>query len=459
MLDVDVTSIHFGAFKSLYQVPCDLGHFTVITGPNGAGKSNLVEGIHFLAEINEHGLEIAVSRAGGYENIAHRRARRAKRPVTVAVDVRLDASDIARISRSIRPFDESESDSDNRLRADSSVTYHHSFSLRTATQALTADFRVSDEVITLRTDQDQDILDLRRGSDSRLLVTAPRRRSPPWLAELIFPFREKSYVDLLSSRPQEKTSLISESFHFGNALGYVTRALAQSRVFQLSPQECRRSGVPTPNATLDRYGSNLPAAADYLRKRDSDAWERVQWAMKSIMPGLIDIDVTFTEDRRLTLQFRERRVGKAWTTGEVSDGTIQALALFVALYDERAPLLIIEEPENSIHPWILRQFLDLCRENEDKQIVLTTHSPVVLNDVPAESVRIMWRRNGRSQLARLVDLDPELVDAYMRGELTVFDAYDSGLISEGVPPGYSGDFDDDELEELDDEEVKGQEHL
>src|SRR4051812_17886352 len=93
---MEVTRVHFEAFKSLYDVTCDLDHFTVITGSNGSGKSNLVDALNFLGEVYADGLEFAVSRAGGYDNIAHRRTRRAKRNISLEVEVRLDAEDLAR---------------------------------------------------------------------------------------------------------------------------------------------------------------------------------------------------------------------------------------------------------------------------------------------------------------------------------------------------------------------------
>jgi len=169
--------------------------------------------------------------------------------------------------------------------------------------------------------------------------------------------------------------------------------------------------------------------------------------MRSIMPGLETIDIAYTEDRRLALQFRERGVGRPWNTGEVSDGTIQALALFIALFDIRYPLLVVEEPENAVHPWILRQFLDLCLHQSAKQIIVTTHSPVVLNYVEPRSVRLMSIENGRSKLERIVDASSDLAEVVTSGDVSMFDAYDSGMIEAAVPRGFIEVASSDEVEE------------
>jgi len=251
------------------------------------------------------------------------------------------------------------------------------------------------------------------------------------------PFGDSNFDRFIRERPFPRTSLVTEAMSYSGASGTVIRAIGKTRLFQLSPYQCRTAGVPTPNAALERHGENLPGAADHLRRNAPDSWHRVQSAMRSIMPGLQGIAIAYTEDRRLALQFRESGIGRPWTTGEVSDGTIQALALFIALYDERNPLLVIEEPENSVHPWILRQFLDLCAEEKRKQIIVTTHSPVVLNYVDPASVRLMHMSEGRSQISPLLDLSPEVRDLVLSGEITLFDAYDSGVLQQAVPRGFA----------------------
>jgi len=209
--------------------------------------------------------------------------------------------------------------------------------------------------------------------------------------------------------------------------------------------------VPSPNASLQRHGENLPAAADHLRRNDEEAWDLVETAMRLILPNLQAIDVRHTEDRRIAIHFRERGVSKAWHANEVSDGTIQALALFVALYDRRAPTLVVEEPENSVHFWILRQFVDLCRSLPAKQIVVTTHSPVLLNYVEPTRVRLMSIHEGRSHIRPLLEIAPQLRDVVLNGELSLFDAYDSGVVAEALPRGFLAEEFDEFASDSDDE--------
>jgi predicted ATPase len=444
---MEVTRVRFEAFKSLYDVTCDLDHFTVITGSNGAGKSNFVDALNFLGEVYRDGIEFAVGRAGGYDNVAHRRTRRAKRNVGFTIEGVVDSDELEEMVRMYN-IPESAPGPIEKVRR---LHYKHSFALGTASRSLLSDFVVTLDELWISDEDHRPLLNLRRSPRGTIDIHVERRASAPWMKDLLEPFTDKRFVTFLEERPLTPTTLVTDQMFYGPIFQIVRRALSRTRIFQLSAHQCRASGVPTPNALLERHGQNMPGAADHLRRNDVEAWGRVQDAMRSILPGLASIDIAYTEDRRLALQFRERGVGRPWNTGEVSDGTIQSLALFIALYDSRAPLMIIEEPENSIHPWILRQFLDLCRDAKAKQIVVTSHSPVLLNYVPQESVRVMSIANGRSRIIRLLDAAPQIRELVMNGGLSVFEAYDSGLIREAVPGGlHSGELDEDDYEAEDD---------
>lgn len=446
---MQIRQVHFEAFKSLYDLTCGLDNFTVLTGPNGSGKSNFVDALNFLGEVYDDGLEFAVGRGGGYDNIAHRRTRRAKRPITVELHASLLAEDAR---RGLEMFPIFESGKSVDIPHNLNLTYAHRFTLGVTSAKALSDFEVRTESIRITDSNGRPVLDIDRRS-GRISATPHQARAKigSLYRDLLAPFYDPKMVELFTERTLSNTALLTDRLFFSPTLGLVKESIGGTRVFQLNPYQCRSSGVSTPNATLARHGDNLPGAADFLRKNDAPAWGRVVATMRSILPDLIAIEIAYTDDRRLALQFRERSVGRPWNTSEVSDGTVQMLALLIALFDRRAPVLIVEEPENSVHPWILRQFVDLCREVAGKQIVLTTHSPVLLNYVRPESVRLMSMYKGRTRVDRLVDVSPEIREIVLRGDLSLFDAYDSGLVSAAVPQGLAQGVvypDDDEFDDL-----------
>ncbi len=127
--------------------------------------------------------------------------------------------------------------------------------------------------------------------------------------------------------------------------------------------------------------------------------------------------------------------GKPWSVDEISDGTIQTLALLVAIFDPASEALVIEEPENSVHPWIIRHIIEACRAaSKNKQIIITTHSPIVINSVKPEELWVLWRSNGETRLAQFSELDNDFLTMWQGGAISTFDYLDSGALYEAIPP-------------------------
>ena len=422
-----ITQLRFRAFKSLYDVACDLDQFTVLTGPNSAGKSNLVDAINFLSETFAHGLEIAAARAGGFDNIIYRRNGDSDKAIRFDIEIGFTGEDVAYL-------EELRGTGKTHLSPKDNYWLNLSFAMeRSGSNDSPGDFRIIHERLVFR-DGQKTFLRMSRGPEGIVHFRRSREIHGPRsrYGRALWPLSEDGFIDFIKSRPAKPTALSLAQLQLGGLLTEIVQSYGRSRVFQLSPHQCRQTGVPTPNAYLDRYGTNLPSVADYMRRNRQESWQQVESAMRSVVPQLKSIETSYTDDRRLALHFYEEGLERPWNSSEVSDGTIQILALFVALFDERTSFLAVEEPENALHPWILRQFVDLCRE-QSKQILLTTHSPVLVDYVLPESLRLVWQRAGRSFLARVTDLSPEFIVLWKAGDLRTFEAYDSGLIDEYIP--------------------------
>lgn len=81
-------------FKSLKNICFTPSKFTAIVGANASGKTNFAKALSFLAEVYEIGLERAILNAGGYENIALRKQRGSKAPISFETAVELDKNDL-----------------------------------------------------------------------------------------------------------------------------------------------------------------------------------------------------------------------------------------------------------------------------------------------------------------------------------------------------------------------------
>jgi predicted ATPase len=106
--------------------------------------------------------------------------------------------------------------------------------------------------------------------------------------------------------------------------------------------------------------------------------------------------------------------------------------MFVALLDRRNRIVVIEEPENSLHPWILRHFINACKAATGKQVFLTTHSLVALDESPLEGIFLVTRKAGGTAVEKCDEKHPEAKQAIAEQLMGPGELWDSGAL-DAVP--------------------------
>lgn len=140
----------------------------------------------------------------------------------------------------------------------------------------------------------------------------------------------------------------------------------------------RRSNDPFGGDFLDQV-ARTDARTQHARMR------RIREALSAAVPQLEEIELTrdVRGVSRLRARYRHWRQHDAWQSeAQLSDGTLRLLGLLWATLDGRGPLLL-EEPELSLHPEIVRvlpQMLARVQRRGGRQIFLSTHSPDLLRD-------------------------------------------------------------------------------
>jgi len=146
-------------------------------------------------------------------------------------------------------------------------------------------------------------------------------------------------------------------------------------------------------------------------------------------------------DGRLLLQIKDAPFSHPVLARFASDGTLKMLQYLVLLHDPAPPPFIgIEEPENFLHPRLLPELAEECRQaTPQTQLMVTTHSPFFLNALRADEVRVLWRDEaGYTQAQRAADLPgiqafmengALLGHLWMEGHLGVGDP----LVNQGAP--------------------------
>lgn len=145
-------------------------------------------------------------------------------------------------------------------------------------------------------------------------------------------------------------------------------------------------------------GSNLEKVLKRLLREESIREEILEW-LGLFIPEFKDVsvhadEVSGTDTLLLYMKGYEKPFGKHL----ISDGTYNILCLLTAVYQSDVPqFLCIEEPENGLNPYVIRQmvqfFRDQCTE-KGHLIWLNTHSQTLVSQLKAEEVILVDKKDG-----------------------------------------------------------------
>ena len=212
-------------------------------------------------------------------------------------------------------------------------------------------------------------------------------------------------------------------------------------VSYLSIDQTRNQPEAGPQERLSKGGENLANVIQYLKEQHPERLEEIFGVLRARIPRLDRVEAEPMPDGRLLLQIKDAPFEQPILSNFVSDGTMKMLAYLTVLYDPEPPRFIgIEEPENFLHPRLLPELAEECRAaSERSQLLITSHSPFLLNVMRAEEVRVLYRdEQGFTQAVRACDIQgiTEFVKAgaslghlWMEGHFGLGDP----LVNQGAP--------------------------
>jgi predicted ATPase len=129
-----------------------------------------------------------------------------------------------------------------------------------------------------------------------------------------------------------------------------------------------RPQIGTHTPVLSNDGADLAAALQTIREIGDPA------ALDDAFPGS-QLDVT-THDGRFEVEMRQHGLLRPLKSAELSDGTLRYLLLVAALLTPRPPaLLVLNEPETSLHPDLLPALARLiARASAHSQVLVVSHA-------------------------------------------------------------------------------------
>lgn len=185
--------------------------------------------------------------------------------------------------------------------------------------------------------------------------------------------------------PERLTQTYLEQVNVNQPFRELATFFESIRYLHIVPQLVREPDRSV-GRTNDPFGGDFLAQVARTPDRTQKArLRRIQDALRVAVPQLEDIELTPDErgTPHLRGKYRHWRQQGAWQTErQFSDGTLRLLGLLWAVLDKGGPLLL-EEPELSLHPEIVRvlpQMFSRLQRRTGRQIFVSTHSPDLLWD-------------------------------------------------------------------------------
>lgn len=330
-----VSHIELQNWKNFNSASADLSRRTFLIGPNASGKSNLLDAFRFLRDVAQNGLAQAIEKRGGVSKI---RCLAARKSPSLAIDVTLSRDDGIECWRYRLEFSQ---DRQKTPRVKKEVVENLEKEERIVSRPNEAD--TSDEMLLTQTSLEQ----------------------------------------ILANRDFRGVAEFFENISYQHVIPQVIR----------EPQEF--TSAPVRN---DPFGRDVVQRIWNTNRTTRTAWlNRISSVLKKAVPQLKGLEVEMDDQGTAHLigRFEHWRAHDArQNESQFSDGTLRLFGLMWAMFDGNGPLLL-EEPELSLHPEVVRQLPGLLMQLQDeirkmrrtsiddfepRQLIISTHSDELLRD-------------------------------------------------------------------------------
>lgn len=324
-----IKSVRVVNFKSLAAVTIPLGHFNCLVGMNGAGKSTVLQALDFLSQLMRGDVQGWLDRRGW-----------------TAADLKC------------------------KLRSELNITFNVSF-VTSAGSTLTwiGTFNRTD----LRCTQEEVVLISGDKVDSKVLRMSGQTYSLGGRETQSIAFQYQGSI-LSALKDAELSGPLLE---FRDALRRI-RSLEL-----LSPDKLRKSARVSEH-DIGQGGERLSAYLDNIK---GDRKTRLVELLQKFYPALIDFKITSQKSGWKKLSVFEQFGSQKLETEalHLNDGLLRILAVLTQADADRS-LLLLDELENGINQEIVETLVDTLLQSP-QQLLVTTHSPLLLNYLPDDVAR------------------------------------------------------------------------
>lgn len=341
-------------YKSIGSCDVRLQALTYLVGPNGSGKSNFLDALHFVRDALAGSLDNAINERGGLSEV---RRRSSGHPTHFGI----------RIEFVLR----------------NGQSGHYAFNIGSQKGG---GYEVQTEECLLG------------GGVAKAPFFRINHGKLKDSSEPVFP-----------AITADRLALVAVSGV--TAFRPVFDALVGMGFYNLNPKVMRELQKPQDGRLLKHAGENVASVIAHLERVAPEQVEIIREYLQTVVPMVHGLERKAIGPME-TLEFRQDVAGSKspwrFLAQNMSDGTLRALGVLTALFQgnrDYAPTVVgIEEPETALHPAASAALREaLARASEKTQIIVTSHSPDLLDDpsISEQSLLAVVSQGSNTQIAPL----------------------------------------------------------
>ena len=185
----------------------------------------------------------------------------------------------------------------------------------------------------------------------------------------------------------------------------IRKAIAQMSLyesFDTSSNSILRQPVnASKDVRLDSNGANLINVINNLAVIELTSYRDIEERLKQINP-YFEAFVFQTFGAKLYMFLREKNMSQSIGMRFASDGTIRYIIMMSILLNPRSGFFLgVDEPEGRLHPDMIHSIAQMMKVAAlDRQLVVATHSPLLLNDFELEDIFVFEKGQENSTVVK-----------------------------------------------------------
>lgn len=155
----------------------------------------------------------------------------------------------------------------------------------------------------------------------------------------------------------------------------------------------------------DENGNGLASVYQAINSRTARAFIAIEESLQRLFPSVASLQVQPVNPTNHSL-FVTLRDGSVLAPEQMSEGMLYYLAFAALQHLSPVAVLCVEEPENGLHPARIKEVVGMLRRISEggTQVILATHSPLVLNELDPTEVTVVTRpKGGATQVTPMIE--------------------------------------------------------